>query len=72
MHKVAIAVAAALLVSLACGVTLHHSATLGIPKSCVENIALCADGRPVIILQSLACEAGICGYTCEPSRWEGR
>lgn len=55
-----------------CGISMHHSATLGIPKACVENLSLCADGRPVIILQSLSCEAGICGYTCEPNRWEGR
>jgi hypothetical protein len=61
-------IAAAALAS--CGVSLHHSATLALPKSCREGLGGCSDGRPVFIIQGLSCDAGICGYTCAANRWE--
>ena len=38
----------------------------GAPK-----IWVCVDGLPVRVIQDVRCLDGICGYTCEPGRWQG-
>jgi len=43
--------------------TIEVTPTSGTPR-------ICADGAPVKILQDPACTNGICGYTCDPTRWK--
>jgi hypothetical protein len=31
---------------------------------------ICRDGMPLRILQHPDCTNGICGYTCQPGRWQ--
>jgi hypothetical protein len=30
----------------------------------------CQDGAPIKVIQHPACRGGVCGYTCEPDRWQ--
>jgi hypothetical protein len=54
----------ALLLATACGVPMRKvSNAISVPRTC-------QDGLPVVLIQSLTCPSGFCGYTCAPARWD--
>ena len=62
-RRVGLALVAAILVA-SCGLTARRAANaVSIPYKC-------ADGLPVVLLQSLTCTNGYCGYSCAPGRWD--
>jgi len=55
---------ALLLFTLSCAVTLTS------PQLAPAAPRTCLDQQPPKLFLNAACKDGVCGYTCEPGRWD--